>query len=323
MKNCLALFAMGVFFTASSTWACTRPDCGYDPGQTQTQQQAQAQSQNQSLSNEVSVGVGVGVGIENNPTINSPSSANANVQNNPTINNPSSASANNEGVTQKTEVTVMGGEGGKGGASSSTSKASVGDILTSVTLNEAKQYPVPGEINQPGLLQTPNNDKPGPYYYDPNEVLFVKFVFTLEELEVMAEGASPDIMGDLLKKKELPREQWSPRIAFYLEIPQGVSKSSIQQVGMMTLDSESKKIDTPKLFGVAGRETAKRGANAVMITGDGYQREDKAFSFGPGASMTGPSGSTISTVALPFIYAKRWKDDQPWLHATAVNMPLM
>ncbi|MEF3691778.1 MAG: hypothetical protein V3574_01820 [Candidatus Moraniibacteriota bacterium] len=323
-------YAVATFFllAGSSVLACTNSyDCGgsriQPPSQTQTQGQGQAQSLNNNID----------IGVVTNPSSNATSTSDT------------SSNANNEGVTQSTNVTTTGGAGGMGGnstsssnalvgnvgggaggvgiggSSSSHSNASVGNVEASLTYEEVKQYPIPGEINLPGLLQTPNNDKPGPYYYDPQEMLYVKYVFTLEELEVMAEGKSPEIMGDLIKKKELPENQWSPEIAFYIEAPSSVAKSSIQQVGMMTLDSDSKKIDTPILFGVAGREAAKRGANAVIITGDGYQREDAAFSFGPGASITSPSGNTISTIALPFVYAKRWKEDYPWLHATAVIVP--
>ena len=298
-------------------------DGGGDQTQTQEQDQSQSQNQNQdqTLNNDINIETG---GSNSDSSAVSDSDASAT----------SDANANNEGVTQTTQVIGGGGTGGAGGgggtggnatggnsSSSSNSSARIGDVKAIVTFNEAKQYPVPGEINLPGVLNTPNDDKPGPYYYDPQEMLFIKYVFSVKELQDMAGKRSPATTGDLQEKEMVPEAQRSQTIAFYIGIPNGLEKKDIQQVGMMSLDSNSKKIPTTALFGVAGLEAIERGANAVIVSGDGYQRVDKALSFGPGASMTSPTGNSISTVALPFIFAKRWKTDYPWLHVVAVNVP--
>lgn len=293
-----------------------------DGGGDLSQTQEQNQSQEQTINNDINVETG---------SSNSDSSATSDSNSSAT----SDANANNEGVTQTTQVIGGGGTGGAGGgggaggnatggnsSSSSNSSARIGDVKAIVTFNEAKQYPVPGEINLPGVLNTPNNDRPGPSYYDPREMVFIKYVFTIEELEDMAGGRSPATTGDLQEKEVLPEDQQSQTIAFYIEtLPNGLEKENVRQVGMMSLDSNSKKVSTVTLFGVLGLEAAKRGANAVVISGEGYQRVDKALSFGPGASMTSPTGNSIATVALPFIFAQRWKVDNPWLHGTAVVVP--
>ncbi|MDX9913827.1 MAG: hypothetical protein RBS77_04570 [Candidatus Moranbacteria bacterium] len=282
----------------------------------------QEQNQEQNLNNDINIKTG---------SSNSDSSAVSDSDSSAT----SDANANNEGVTQTTQVIGGGGTGGAGGgggaggnatggnsSSSSNSSARIGDVKATVTINEAQQYPVPGEINLPGVLNTPNNDRPGPSYYDPREMVFVKYVFTVEELKDMAGSRSPATTGDLQEKEVLPENQQSRTIAFYIEaLPNGLKKENVRQIGMLSLDSNSKKISTVTLFGVLGLEAAKRGANAVVISGEGYQRVDKALSFGPGASMTSPTGNSIATVALPFIFAQRWKVDNPWLHGTAIIVP--
>ncbi|MGW8185049.1 MAG: hypothetical protein ACWGHO_02985 [Candidatus Moraniibacteriota bacterium] len=294
------------------------------------QSQTQEQNQDQTVNNNINIETGSS-NSDSSATSNSDSSAVSDSDASAT----SDANANNEGVTQTTQVIGGGGTGGAGGgggtggnatggnsSSSSNSSARIGDVKAIVTFNEAKQYPVPGEINLPGVLNTPNNDRPGPSYYDPQEMVFIKYVFTVEELEDMAGSHSPTTTGDLQEKEVLPEAQQSRTIAFYIEaLPNGLKKENVRQIGMMSLDSNSKKISTVTLFGVLGLEAAKRGANAVVISGEGYQRVDKALSFGPGASMTGPTGNSVVTVALPFILAQRWKVDNPWLHGTAIIVP--
>ncbi len=211
--------------------------------------------------------------------------------------------------------TATGGAGGTGiGISKSTSSSTL-------EYHEVRQYPVPGEVSLPGILQTPNNDTAGPLVYRMNEITYIKYIYTLKELKDMAKGYDPKLKGGLLQKKILPKKQWSKTIAFYLEIPPNYSKYDFTQIGMIEADSDAKKIPSTALFGHAGLETAMRGGDSVFATGDGYQREDKNFSIGPGASYTGASGNGIATVSIAFVYAVRWKTDYPWIHFTATIAP--
>ncbi len=215
-----------------------------------------------------------------------------------------------------TNVTATGGNANSDSSANSNSSATVGDVAATLHYQEVKQYPVPGEINSPGILLTSTPDAAGPTVYKAEEIVYLQYLFTREQLADMAGNDEPDMRGDLLRKVILPESEWSSEVAFYLEIPPNLKKQNIRQLGMIMLDANSA-ITTAELFGRAGLEAVKRGANAVFFTGTGFQREDKAFTFGPGASITSPAGQSLSTVALPFVFAKRWKDDEAFVRATA------